>query len=47
VIAPVAEPERVTSGEGSRMANLNESMTVLQLLDLIAFLHERYETRPD
>ena len=43
-IYPAGEKERVVSGEGSRMANLNEVMTVQQLIDLVAFLHERYTT---
>jgi len=40
------EQQNVTSGSESRMAaaNLNESMTVQQLLDIVAFLHDRYET---
>jgi hypothetical protein len=46
-IYPAGEQERITSGEGSRMANLNEVMTVQQILDLVAFLHERYETKPE
>jgi hypothetical protein len=41
---PAGEAERITSGSGSRMANLNESMTVQNLIDIVAFLHERYET---
>lgn len=41
---PGAEKETVTSGGESRMANMNEAMTVQQLIDLVAFLHERYET---
>jgi len=41
---PAGETERITSGSGSRMANLNESMTVQNLVDIVAFLHERYET---
>lgn len=43
-IYPAGEKERIVSGEGSRMANLNEVMTVQQLIDLVAFLHERYTT---
>lgn len=43
-IYPGGEKERVMSGGGSRMANLNEAMTVQQLIDLVAFLHERYRT---
>jgi hypothetical protein len=41
---PAGEIERITSGGESRMANLNEVMTVQQLIDIVAFLHERYET---
>jgi hypothetical protein len=41
---PAGEEDRITSGSGSRMANLNESMTVQNLIDIVAFLHERYET---
>ena len=43
-IAPAGETERVTSGSGSRMANLNGVMTVQQMIDLVAFLHDRYRT---
>jgi len=41
---PGGEEERITSGSGSRMANLNESMSVQALIDIVAFLHQRYET---
>ena len=41
---PAGEEDRMTSGSGSRMGNLNEVMTVQQLIDIVAFLHERYET---
>ena len=42
------EEERITSGGESRMANYNEVITAQQLIDLVAFLHERYETaRPE
>jgi hypothetical protein len=44
---PAGEEERMVSGEGSRMANLNEAMTVQHLIDLVAFLHERYETKSE
>lgn len=45
---PAGEEERITSGEESRMANYNEVITAQQLIDLVAFLHDRYETaRPD
>jgi hypothetical protein len=38
------EQEKIVSGSESRMANLREVMTVQQLLDLVTFLHDRYET---
>ena len=38
------EAARVVSGGESRMADLREAMSVQQLIDLIAFLHDRYET---
>jgi len=41
---PAGEPERIESGSGSRMANLNEAMSVQNLIDIVAFLHERYAT---
>jgi hypothetical protein len=41
---PAGEEERITSGSGSRMANLNESMSVQALIDIVAFLHQSYET---
>lgn len=41
---PAGEAERITSGSGSRMGNLNEAMSVQNLIDIVAFLHERYET---
>ena len=41
---PAGEKERIVSGNESQMANLNEVMTVQQLIDIVAFLHERYET---
>jgi len=43
-IYPGGEEERVTSDGGSRMANYNDIITAQQLIDLVAFLHERYET---
>ena len=47
-IYPAGEEERVTSGDGSRMANLNDVMTAQQMIDLVAFLHDRYRTaEPD
>jgi len=45
---PAGEEERITSDGGSRMANYNEVITAQQLIDLVALLHERYETaRPE
>ena len=38
--------ELVRSGEGSRMADYGDVMTVRQLVDLVAFLHSRYEYVP-
>lgn len=46
-IYPAGETDEITSGGGSRMANLNTVMTVQQLIDLVAFLHEQYETKGD
>jgi hypothetical protein len=43
-LSPSGEEERITSGDGSRMANLNRSMSVQDLIDIVAFLHQRYET---
>ena len=45
-IYPAGITEEITSGSESRMANLNQVMTVEQLIDLVAFLHDRYETTP-
>jgi hypothetical protein len=38
--------EAVSSGGRSRMLDLNEVMTVRQLVDVVAFLHEHYEYVP-
>lgn len=38
------EEERIKSGGESRMANYNEVITAQQLIDIVAFLHDRYET---
>jgi hypothetical protein len=35
--------ENIRSGSGSRMADYSDVMTVRQLVDLVAFLHSRYE----
>ena len=43
-IYPAGEEWRMISGEESRMANYNEVITAQQLIDLVAFLHDRYET---
>ena len=43
-IYPAGEEERVMSGDESRMADYTDVMTVRQMLDLIAFLHDRYRT---
>jgi hypothetical protein len=45
---PGGEEKRITSDGGSRMANYNEVITAQQMIDLVAFLHDRYETaRPE
>jgi len=45
---PAGEEERITVDGKSRMTNYNDVITAQQLLDLVAFLHDRYETaRPD
>lgn len=41
---PETEQQNVTSGGESRMANYADVMTVQQMLDLVAFLHDRYRT---
>ena len=41
---PETEQQNVTSGGESRMADLTSVMTVEQMLDLVAFLHDRYRT---
>ena len=38
--------ELVKSGEGSRMADYSDVMTVRQLSDLVTFLHSRYTYTP-
>lgn len=45
-IYPAGEKERITIDDKSRMANLNQAMTVQNLIDLVAFLHEHYQTVP-
>jgi L-cysteine S-thiosulfotransferase len=44
-IAPQYPAKDVTAGTRSRMGDLGESMTVRQLVDLVAFLQSRYEVR--
>jgi hypothetical protein len=38
--------EAIQSGKVSRMADLSDVMTVRQLVDIVAFLHSRYEVEP-
>lgn len=45
-IVPGYEPGSVRRGNGSRMANFSEAMTVQQMIDLVAFLRSRYEVVP-
>lgn len=45
-LAPGYPKEHVKSGGISRMADYSDVMTVRQLLDLVAFLHSRYEFVP-
>jgi hypothetical protein len=45
-IAPGLPEELVKSGDGSRMADYGDFLTVRQLVDLVAFLHTRYEFSP-
>lgn len=44
VLYPGGDPDAITSGGESRMANYNEILTVEQLINLVSFLHDRYET---
>lgn len=39
--------EQVADGEVSKMENLNDRMTVAQLIDLTAFLQSKYERLPE
>jgi len=41
-----ARLELVTGGTHSRMGDFGEVMTVRQLIDIVAFLHERYRVVP-
>ena len=45
-IAPGLPEELVRSGDASRMADYGDLLTVRQLVDLVAFLHTRYEFSP-
>jgi mono/diheme cytochrome c family protein len=45
-LAPGYPKELIKSGELSRMADYSDVMTVRQLMDLVAFLHSRYEFVP-
>jgi len=45
---PGGEEARITVEGTSRMTNYNDVITAQQLIDLVAFLHDRYETaRPE
>ena len=46
VAAPGFAEERLVSGSGSRMPDYSDFMTVRELVDLVAFLHSRYEYAP-
>ena len=41
---PGGEEVRITTDGTSRMANYNDIITAQQIIDLVAFLHARYET---
>jgi mono/diheme cytochrome c family protein len=45
-LAPGYPKELITKDNQSAMANFNDTMTVRQLLDLVAFLQSRYEFVP-
>lgn len=45
-LAPGYPKELITKGSESAMANFNDTMTVRQLIDLVAFLQSRYEFVP-
>lgn len=45
-IAPGLPKELVESGGQSRMADYGDLLTVRELVDLVAFLHTRYEFSP-
>ena len=45
-LTPGDPEELIKSGSESRMADYSDVMTVRQLVDLVAFLHSRYEYTP-
>jgi mono/diheme cytochrome c family protein len=45
-LAPGYPEELIKSGAESRMADYSDVMTVRELVDLVAFLHSRYEFTP-
>ena len=45
-LAPGYPKELISKGDQSAMANFNDTMTVRQLIDLVAFLQSRYEFVP-
>jgi len=45
-LAPGYPKELITKNDQSAMTNFNDSMTVRQLIDLVAFLQSRYEFVP-
>ena len=45
-LAPGYPKELITKGNESAMTNFNDTMTVRQLIDLVAFLQSRYEFVP-
>jgi mono/diheme cytochrome c family protein len=45
-LAPGYPKELITKDNQSAMANFNDTMTVRQLIDLVAFLQSRYEFVP-
>lgn len=46
-IARLYPREHVAIGDESRMKDFNDTMTVAQLIDLVAFLQSQYELLPD
>jgi hypothetical protein len=45
-LAPGYPPESLKSGKLSRMGDFSEAMSVRDLIDVVAFLHSRYEVMP-